>query len=589
MRAPDPGISAGYSIDRPSSDARPARTGERRAWFPDSDAWVSAAVYDRNALPTGCVVEGPAFVEERESTVVIGPGDRAEVDAIRKWQASAGKPATGYLDMEGAQALVEKGMETPPPGEHRERLTQAVRDTLAKALRAVGEIENPDDRAHALVGIGAIFSEAGDAQKATRTFDMAEAAAETIQDEINRDFAFSAIAAAQTEAGDLQAALVSSERMADPVRAGETLIGIANSQAVSGDVDGGERSINRAVARIEGVSDFGDRARLFSWMASKLTELGHAEWAAQSIQQGRETAERIAEEHERNVALTHIVSAEAAAEVTPTAVLPQVYAITDLERRSDAIYEIVKVAAEAGDIQQALDTLKFIEDGVYQLDWALLSIVRAQVEVGDIRSALLTADRIASEANRSQALADIARAQMKAGHVRASLATADRIGDYSERSELLAEVAQVQVESGDTGGAAQSIKNALEFVQGIEEDYLRDFPLIEIAKAQAKAGDLKGALVTVGRISSEFYLSFSIPDIFQMGVEVGEAQDSQHIADQLGDELLRSHALSGIVRAQLSVGDLPAALATADGIQDAQVRASTLASIAEAQLKGGSR
>ena len=80
-RAPDPGISAGYSIDRPSSDARPARTGERRAWFPDSDAWVSAAVYDRNALPTGCVVEGPAFVEERESTVVIGPGDRAEVDA----------------------------------------------------------------------------------------------------------------------------------------------------------------------------------------------------------------------------------------------------------------------------------------------------------------------------------------------------------------------------------------------------------------------------------------------------------------------------------------------------------------------------
>ena len=38
------------------------------------------AVYDRYALPVGAEIEGPAMVEERESTCVIGPEDRAVVD-----------------------------------------------------------------------------------------------------------------------------------------------------------------------------------------------------------------------------------------------------------------------------------------------------------------------------------------------------------------------------------------------------------------------------------------------------------------------------------------------------------------------------
>ena len=80
-RAPDPGISANYSVSGPLAGARPARKGERRAWFPDAGGWVCTAVYERNALATGSVVEGPALVEERESTVVVGPGDRVTVDS----------------------------------------------------------------------------------------------------------------------------------------------------------------------------------------------------------------------------------------------------------------------------------------------------------------------------------------------------------------------------------------------------------------------------------------------------------------------------------------------------------------------------
>jgi N-methylhydantoinase A len=37
-------------------------------------------VYDRYALGPGAVIEGPAVIEERESTVVLGPRAVARVD-----------------------------------------------------------------------------------------------------------------------------------------------------------------------------------------------------------------------------------------------------------------------------------------------------------------------------------------------------------------------------------------------------------------------------------------------------------------------------------------------------------------------------
>ena len=59
-----------------------ARTREkhpRDVWF--GDAFVECEVLDRYALEPGTTVEGPAVIEERESTCVLGPGDRAMVDA----------------------------------------------------------------------------------------------------------------------------------------------------------------------------------------------------------------------------------------------------------------------------------------------------------------------------------------------------------------------------------------------------------------------------------------------------------------------------------------------------------------------------
>ena len=61
------------------SEAADRVKGTRRAYFPSSGGWVETPVYHRYALRPGEGVEGPAIVEERESTLVVGPGKTVAV------------------------------------------------------------------------------------------------------------------------------------------------------------------------------------------------------------------------------------------------------------------------------------------------------------------------------------------------------------------------------------------------------------------------------------------------------------------------------------------------------------------------------
>ena len=73
-------ITGPYTLDvRPSPQAL---KGTRSAYFPEAEGLVDCPVYDRYALAAGVTFEGPALVEERESTCVIGVGDLARVDEL---------------------------------------------------------------------------------------------------------------------------------------------------------------------------------------------------------------------------------------------------------------------------------------------------------------------------------------------------------------------------------------------------------------------------------------------------------------------------------------------------------------------------
>ena len=67
------------SLHRASADAL---KGTRTMWFAESKGQVTGSVYDRYSLVPGATLEGPCVVEERESTVVVGPGGTIRVDHV---------------------------------------------------------------------------------------------------------------------------------------------------------------------------------------------------------------------------------------------------------------------------------------------------------------------------------------------------------------------------------------------------------------------------------------------------------------------------------------------------------------------------
>jgi N-methylhydantoinase A len=63
-----------------AGSAAGARKGSRAAFFPEAGGFLETPVYDRYRLGPGHTLAGPAIVEERESTAVIGPKGKASVD-----------------------------------------------------------------------------------------------------------------------------------------------------------------------------------------------------------------------------------------------------------------------------------------------------------------------------------------------------------------------------------------------------------------------------------------------------------------------------------------------------------------------------
>ncbi|MFP5069721.1 hydantoinase/oxoprolinase family protein [Pseudonocardia nantongensis] len=79
------GLTAIGTTPKPSFPARPAAGGapapdRRRPVHFSGAGWVDTAVYDRAGLQTGHAFDGPAVVEQLDSTTLVPPGCRAELD-----------------------------------------------------------------------------------------------------------------------------------------------------------------------------------------------------------------------------------------------------------------------------------------------------------------------------------------------------------------------------------------------------------------------------------------------------------------------------------------------------------------------------
>ncbi len=60
--------------------SRPRPASEREVVFDEEPTPIRTPIYDRDSLHAGAVVEGPAIIEQLDSTVLVPPGLKAEVD-----------------------------------------------------------------------------------------------------------------------------------------------------------------------------------------------------------------------------------------------------------------------------------------------------------------------------------------------------------------------------------------------------------------------------------------------------------------------------------------------------------------------------
>jgi N-methylhydantoinase A len=65
---------------KPKARASDALIGTRPVWF--DDGFVETPVYQREWLPIGDEITGPAIFNQMDSTTVAGPGDRVRVDEL---------------------------------------------------------------------------------------------------------------------------------------------------------------------------------------------------------------------------------------------------------------------------------------------------------------------------------------------------------------------------------------------------------------------------------------------------------------------------------------------------------------------------
>lgn len=63
-----------------SSDGAGALKGTRDVYYHSEKDFVSSNVYDRDLIPIGERIDGPAIIEEMDSTIVINPGQSAQID-----------------------------------------------------------------------------------------------------------------------------------------------------------------------------------------------------------------------------------------------------------------------------------------------------------------------------------------------------------------------------------------------------------------------------------------------------------------------------------------------------------------------------
>ena len=396
---------------------------------------------------------------ERQQPLSGNAGDAARAiatvqNAVERTILHSGQAAEALSAIASAQAQVGA--------------LQDSRTTIAKALRAMNEIEEPRNRARAFASIAVAQAQVGAARDAEKSISTALAAARGIRDTADREFALLDIAKSQAGAGMIREALATATEMEDSDWVGYALESITKAQVEAG-------RIRDAVETAEGMEGVVEQSDAFRWIAEALAEAGQFHEAVAIAQKAG-----------------------------------------NYPRQASAFVSIAKAQAEAGMFSEALATagkIQFVYDG--EQARALSAIASAQAKagqytdsLGNFRKAMEAAERESNEyfPEKSRAFSEVALARAQAGQVRdadqtfaRALQVTEEIEDDDNRSEAFGFIAAAQAKAGRKGDAARSFARALEIAWEMDSDFKQARALMAIASAQAEAGNIHDAVETADR------------------------------------------------------------------------------------------
>lgn len=197
----------------------------------------------------------------------------------------------------------------------------------------------------------------------------------------------------------------------------------------------------------------------------------------------------------------------------------------------------------------------------------------------------------------------IACAQARSGDLSGGLQTARSITLDSAKADALERVAGSQAAARDLAASRQTLAEALQTVQGMDDQYqsLKDSGLRGIAIAQARAGDLSASFKTAKSIPDDSEAAFAMGSVAQAQAKAGDGADSREtfaealrIARSIHDGHSKAYALESIAAAQAKAGDAAAsretfaqALQAAQSIRPDNLKPLVLGYLAAAQAKAG--
>ena len=405
--------------------------------------------------------------------------------------------------------------------EHAEALARVITDPvrrgytladLARAAAAAGDLDRaetlaqvivgPDVQAQTLADLAQAAAAADDLGRAQRLAERAEASARTSTNQLRQARALAHLVHVVASMGDLARAETVTRDITDPGQQVQALADLARAASAAGDLDQAENLAERAVAEVRSISNWYLRDQALADLAQAVADIGDLDWAkelawditdlarqvsvladlvraagpddlGQAETLAREveaTARSFSESELQETALASLVHAVATIDLDWAEALAR--AITDPRRQMQALADLARATADAGDLNRAEAMARTISDPYLQ--------VRALADLASVAAAT-------GELSRAEMLAERAEAAVRA------------ITDPELQARALAYLAQTAVGVGDIDRAEALARQAEAAARSITGPGLHAQTLADLAQAAAAAGDPARAEALAGR------------------------------------------------------------------------------------------